>query len=118
MDCMEISPTSDKSSTAASQNAAVAQCAQAWQRTHELASLLPNKERFEPEYDGFAEKQARAAFRDAMPSVAGYENIQDFIACTSYATLHGIFDPEECERLLACAKLAMAALRARPPAAK
>lgn len=103
------------STTPPPQNSAVLRCATAWQRTYDLVSLQPKKERTKTEnYDQFAEEHAEAAFRDAMPPLDGQRNIQDFIACTSYALLHNIFLPDDCERLLNCAKIALAAHRSQP----
>jgi hypothetical protein len=45
--------------------------------------------------------------------LAGYENIRDFIACTTYAMLKRILDKGECQQLFGAAKIAMALLRAQ-----
>ena len=73
-----------------SKNQALERCVQAWQRTFDLASIDPDDDSLAPPDDDstlFANQQASLAFRDAMPPLAGYENIRDFIACTTYAML-------------------------------
>lgn len=120
---MASEPEPDSTTAAAAplnpepQSSAVLRCSAAWERTFELASLLPKKERKRAEFDSFATDQACEAFRNAMPPLTSYRNIQDQIACIGYAMLHGIFSDDECENLLQCAKVALAALRAQPPAA-
>lgn len=92
----------------ASQPTAVDRCAAAWKRTQELTSLLPKRERHAKEIDYFVNEQAASAFRDAMPPLIGLQNIQEYIACVAYASLHEIFRDSECQRLFDCAKFALA----------
>ncbi|MGB8029766.1 MAG: hypothetical protein WCF30_08870 [Terracidiphilus sp.] len=95
-------------------NDSVERCLQAWNRTYNLASIDPNDTRLTPtsdREDRFAREQGSIAFRDAMPPLAGEENIRDFIACTTYAMLRGIFDREESRDLLHAAKVALVLLR-------
>jgi hypothetical protein len=99
-----------------SKNRALDRCVKAWQRTFDLASIDPDNDGFAPPDDdssSFAREQASLAFRDAMPPLAGYENIRDFIACTTYAMLKRIFAKDEYQQLFGAAKIAMALLRAR-----
>ncbi len=89
-------------------------CLQAWNRTYTLASIDPGDTRLAPTSDRddrFAREQGSIAFRDAMPPLVGHHNISDFIACTTYAMLRGIFGSEESRDLLQAAKVALAALR-------
>jgi hypothetical protein len=98
-------------------NQALARCIEAWQRTYDLAYDEPEDESLAPDDDddtNFAYRQAAIAFREAMPPLAGYENIRDFIACIAYAILKRIFSKEECEHLNNVAKLALALLRVAP----
>ena len=95
-------------------NDSVQRCLPAWNRTYTLASIDPSDARLTPTSDRddrFAREQGSIAFRDAMPPLAGGENIGDFIACTTYAMLRGIFDREESRDLLHAAKVALALLR-------
>ena len=95
---------------------AIDRCIKAWHRTFDLASINPKDEQLPllGEDDDFACEQAAMSFRQAMPPLAGYENIRDFIACIVYAMLHRIFNGDECQQLLGAAKIAMALLRAQP----
>ena len=97
-------------------NEAIDRCIKAWHRTFGLASINPEDEEFSllDEHDDFACEQAAMSFREAMPTLAGYENIRDFIACITYAMLNRIFDGDECQQLLGAAKIAMALLRSQP----
>ena len=95
---------------------AIDRCINAWHRTFDLASINPEDEELPlvDEDDDFASEQAAMSFREAMPPLAGYENIRDFIACITYAMLNRIFDGDECQQLLGAAKIAMALLRSQP----
>ncbi len=98
-------------------NAALDRCRKAWQRTFDLASIDPKNDSLAPPSDNttyFARKQASLSFRDAMPPLAGYENISDFIACTTYAMLKDILYKDDCQRLFTAAKIALAVLKAQP----
>jgi len=99
-------------------SSAVDRCAKAWSRTRELVSLIPRKERNRPEFDSFADDQASAAFRNAMPPLIGFENILEYIACVAYAMLHNIMLPNECARLFDAAKFALTVARTEPGARK
>jgi hypothetical protein len=102
-----------------SKNHALDRCVKAWQRTFDLASIDPDDDGLAPPDNDstlFARQQASLAFRDAMPPLAGYENIRDFIACTTYAMLKHIFAKDECQQLFGAAKIAMALVRTRSKA--
>jgi hypothetical protein len=99
---------------ASPKNDSVERCLQAWNRTYNLASIDPSDTRLAPTSDledRFVREQGSIAFRDAMPPLVGDHNIGDFIACTAYAMLRGIFDREESRDLLQAAKVALALLR-------
>ena len=99
------------------QNQALDRCIAAWQRTFDLAFDDPDNQSLVPDNDNetyIAYRQAAIAFREAMPPLAGAENIRDFIACLAYAILRKIFSKDECEHLNSVAKLALALLRAEP----
>jgi hypothetical protein len=115
----EPSPVTSPSAPAADpQESAVDRCARAWKRTCELASLLPKKERHEKEYDRFVDRESSRAFRDAMPPLIGFQNIQDYIGCVAYAQLHDIFTVPECQRLFDTAKFALTVVCAEPKTIK
>jgi len=58
--------------------------------------------------------QADNAYRLAMPDLAGYENIRDYIACVSFGVLAGFISPIESPGLLYAAQVAISALRLEP----
>jgi hypothetical protein len=99
-------------------NPALERCIKAWNRTYDLASINPKHESLdhfeENDVDElFARQQGANAFRSALPIIAGYENIRDFIACVTYGMLMDILPREECRELFEAAKIAMALLRAQ-----
>lgn len=102
----------------APQGSAVDRCAEAWKRAHDLASLVPKKQRHEEEYDRFVNGESARAFRDAMPPLIGFENIQEYIACVAYAELHEIFTYPERQRLFECARFALSVIRPEPKSRK
>ena len=88
---------------------AIARCVDAWRRVH--AAKLAKKF---SKYD--ACEAAGEAYRQAMPPLAGYDNIRDFIACVGHAMLlHVIYDPES-TRLLYAAQVALSSVRLQPKA--
>ncbi len=102
--------------TSSLSNPAVARCAEAWDRTYHLASIDPEDDSLEPSHnnsDFFACQQADIAFRNAMPPLCGYQNIQNFIACVAYARLRKIIYPDDAGELLFAAQVALSAIRAQ-----
>jgi hypothetical protein len=93
-----------------SDNKAAALCIRAWHITydHERAKLAQGAN------DYNAKQEANDAFLAAMPPLGGYRNICDFIACVSQAYIWEIISEKRTARLLAAAKLALSALRAKP----
>lgn len=57
---------------------------------------------------------AVTAYRDAMPSLEGYENIRDYIACVAHGMLLGVIDPLEGPKFLYAAQIALSVLQRRP----
>ena len=123
----EFDPELVKSVTTALSNPAVARCDLAWERIYDLVSTSsndPNDAPSEPNEDQeeegdndddfFARQRAALAFRLAMPPLSGYQNIQDFIACVTYARLQKIIDREDASELLHAAQVALSAIRAQP----
>lgn len=97
---------------------ALERCAKAWHRFFELASIDPRDENLncieDNDHNVFAIEQAAKAYRDAMPLLLSYENIRDFIACTTYGMLQRVFDLDEGRELLGAAKIDMALLKTQP----
>jgi hypothetical protein len=57
-----------------------------------------------------AERCASKAYRLALPSLSGYQNICDFIACVSYGILLGAIKPDTGTKLLYAAQVALGAI--------
>lgn len=89
--------------TAAQKNPAVAQCREAWLRAYEAV-------RKSRKSNDIARAKANMAYREAMPSPVGYNDICHFIACVLYGMLTGIFDNSEGPKLLYGAQVALSTI--------
>jgi hypothetical protein len=63
-------------------------------------------------------ERANQEYCDAMPDLAGRENIRDFIACTTYGMIAGTIGEARGPKLLYAAQVALAALSQEPPKTK
>jgi hypothetical protein len=72
-------------------------------------SLQQSKANNVSSYD--IQKFAAEAYCAAMPDLSGYENIRDFIACTSYGMVNGLIDAIEGSKFLYAAQVASSVLR-------
>lgn len=91
--------------------AALKRCCSAWQRAfkaHDEDSFCENLGKV------FAAKDAGNAYCNAMPMLAGYEGVRDFIACAAHGILIGAIPPEKSGQLLYAAQVALAALQYEP----
>ena len=88
-------------------NKAVAHCIRAWQCAYK--QKLANLAEDDTEWD--AQKAGNLAYLRAMPPLAGYENIHDFIACVAYAEVTDMIMRREAIDFLAAAKVPLGALR-------
>jgi hypothetical protein len=88
-------------------NAAVRRCVEALSR-----SLEESRKKRRDKYD--TDEYASEAYRNQMPDLSGYENIRDFIACTTNALLFGVIDAIEASKLLYAAQVALSVLRHEP----
>ena len=106
----KIAPNS-KTPPENAQNPAVSRCCKAWNRAYK-ASFARKKSEYS------AEREAGAAYRDAMPDLSGEQNIRDFIACAAHGILIGAIEEKVSTRLLYPAQAASSALSraAKPPA--
>ncbi len=59
-------------------------------------------------------ERSQDAYLDAMPDLAGYQNIRDFIACVSYGVISGDISPINSPGYLYAAQVAISALRLEP----
>ena len=87
-------------------NPAVQRCANAYNQTFSL-------ERGKGTNGYESQKIARASYVSLMPDVADHDSICDFIACVTFAMVHGILHEPHGPKLLAAAKVALSALRAK-----
>lgn len=97
-----------------SDNPSVARCIRAWSRAYhkKLKELDEDESDYDQdECDVKANRAGKRAYLRAMPPLAGYENIRDFIACVAYAELVELICHPEAEHYLEGAKVALGALR-------
>jgi hypothetical protein len=59
----------------------------------------------------FIRTLAAEAYCAAMPDLSGFENIRDFVACTSYGMVNGLIDATEGAKFLYAAQVATGVLR-------
>ena len=91
---------------------AVKRCCAAWRRSYNAC--------MEKGRGGGADKisaarhQAGAAYCDAMPLLAGYENIRDFIACMAHGILIGAIPASKSGQLLYAAQVALSTVHREP----
>ena len=100
------SPATIEEATPA-RNAAVQRCCAARDRSLE-ESRAGNVEKFE------AKQRGAGAYCNALPDLAGYENIRDFVACISHGLLSGDISPINSPTYLYAAQVAISALRLEP----
>lgn len=108
------------------QNPAVTRCLCAWQAAYDqtMERLRAEEEQYQAEFgeeddeDEYeresdfrreAKRAAENAFRDAMPPLAGRQNVRDFIACVACGLLKGVISNSESPRLLYAAQIAVSA---------
>jgi hypothetical protein len=101
-----LPPTEKRSSEdfhPATKNPAVALCDEVWGKIFQ-ATLDHNYNLYT------AERCASMAYRLAMPSLSGYQNICDFIACVGYGILLGAIKPDTATKLVYAAQVALGAI--------
>jgi hypothetical protein len=98
-----------------SPKAALRRCCAAWQRAFN-AYMDANKG---DDIDKiFAATDAGEAYRNAMPMLAGYEGVRDFVACAAHGILIGAIPPAKSGQLLYAAQVALATLHLEPRTAR
>lgn len=90
-----------------SDNPAVHRCIRAWNRAYRKAIN-------DAESDYNAKRTADRAYLNVMPPLSGFENIRDFVACVTYASVTDGIRHRDAEHLLDAAKVALGALRHQP----
>lgn len=104
-------PSDAVPSVPVSANNAVARCMGAWAGAYK-AERAKHKSNFE------ASEVAEKAYRDTMPTLSGYENIRDFIACIANAMLIGAIADNKGTKLLYAAQIALTTVRRQPTSSK
>ncbi|MGA2753445.1 MAG: hypothetical protein ABSE53_06725 [Terracidiphilus sp.] len=89
------------------ENAAVARCIRAWHRAQRKESAAGGS-------DYKSSCAGNIAYLRAIPPLAGYENIRDFIACVTFAAITEVIRHKDADHLLAAAKIALAPLPQEP----
>ncbi|MGD0293742.1 MAG: hypothetical protein ABSB30_07790 [Terracidiphilus sp.] len=89
------------------ENPAVVRCVSAWAAAYKEAKAQ-NKDNYD------ASKEATQAYRNAMPSLSGFENTRDFIACVARGILLGVIDGKIGAKLLYAAQVALSAVPRQP----
>jgi hypothetical protein len=107
-----IDPGPDSKPT--SPKTAVRRCCAAYDRAYK-AKMAQGDGGTMCSYD--STKAAEEAFRDAMPMLAGYEGVRDFIACAAHGILINAIPQDRTSQLLYAAQVALAALRHAPKTA-
>jgi hypothetical protein len=88
---------------------AIARCRDAWQKAHDL--YMEKNARKDGSLAKFrAAEQAAAAYRAAMPKLASWSGIRDFIACVAYGLLIDAIPPDRSGQLLYAAQTALSLL--------
>ncbi len=93
---------------------AIARCRDAWKQAYD-AYTEKNVRKDGSMLETYAEKAAAAAFRAAMPELATWCGIRDFIACVAYGILIDAIPSERTGQLLYAAQTALALLPRIPP---
>ncbi len=88
--------------------AAIKRCCAAWQRAYDA---YMGRSKGSSTDSIFAAHNAHPAYCKAMPPLAGYENIRDFLACAAHGILIEAIPEKRANQLLYAAQVALASLR-------
>jgi hypothetical protein len=106
-----LTPEAVGNTAPVSSNLAVVRCCEAYACAYKAA-------RKRGKGDIFASLYAEKAFRAAMPSLSGSENIRDFIACVAHGMLIEAIAGSNGARLLYAAQVAHSTIRTQSPPPK
>jgi hypothetical protein len=95
--------------------AAIKRCCAAWQRAYDAYMGRSKGGSLD---SIFAAHEAGPAYCKAMPPLAGYENIRDFLACAAHGILIEAIPEKRANQLLYAAQVALASLRYEPKTQK
>jgi hypothetical protein len=76
-------------------------CMRAWNSTYDKRAEDDNPSAYE------CEKAGKKAYLKAVPSLSGYKNICDFIACINYASMTDLISHADAAHYLANARIAL-----------
>jgi hypothetical protein len=100
---LEAIPRTEADFTPCLKNPAVALCNEVWVKIHRAT--------WEKTHNPYsASRCAGKAYCLALPSLSGYQNICDFIACVGYGILLGAIKPDTGTKLLYGAQVALGAI--------
>jgi hypothetical protein len=91
--------------------AAIKRCCAAWQRAYD--AFMEGKQGSSVE-KAYAKHKAAPAYCEAMPTLAGYESIRDFIACAAHGILIDKIPEKKATQLLYAAQVALSSLKQEP----
>jgi hypothetical protein len=83
-------------------------CMEAWNSAHDEQAEHKGSS------DWDCKKAGNQAYLKAVPSLSGYRNICDFIACINYASMTGIIIHTDAAHYLANARIALSTIYHRP----
>jgi hypothetical protein len=86
------------------ENTAIAHCYGIWLRVYKAE--MAKGEHWMP-----AARSAGQAYRKAMPTLTGQENIENFIACVAHGMLIGAIEGNDATKLLYAAQVALSTLQ-------
>ena len=107
-------PLTSTTAKPSSPKAALRRCCAAWQRAFDAYMSTRKGDNLDKI---FATKPAAEAYCNAMPMLAGYEGIRDFITCTAHGILIGAIPKDRGGQLLYAAQVALAVvhMERKPP---
>jgi len=83
-------------------------CRRAWNSAHDEQAEIKGSSNWD------CEKAGNKAYLEAAPSLSGYKNICDFIACINYASMTGVVSHDDAAHYLANARIALSAIYHQP----
>jgi hypothetical protein len=94
---------------------AIKRCCAAWQRAFDAEMQCREGDNIDK---AFAASQAAPAYCKALPPLAGYENIRNFIACVAHGILINAIPQKRANQLLYAAQVALATCQYEPKSRK
>ena len=83
-------------------------CRSAWNSAHDEQAEHKGSSNWD------CEKAGNKAYLKAVPSLSGYKNICDFVACINYASMTGVIIHTDAAHYLANAKIALSTIYHNP----